>query len=105
MIVTYLKENEQVVSIIQGFPKVREEDNQLLIENGLHPVLNNLTKAGWGYYEDKRIERHYDENETELPLYLKNLDLVSVAEPLETIEERLNKLEQRVSGMEQRTAK
>lgn len=75
MIITYLKENEQVISIIDGFPRVWEENNQLLIEGGLCPLLNNLTKSGWGYYKDKYIERQHDEHETELPLYMDSLDL------------------------------
>lgn len=75
MIVTYLKENGQVISIVQGFPKVEEVNNQLLIEGGSCPLLNDLTKAGWGYYKDKRIERQYDENEMELLLYVDDLDL------------------------------
>ena len=74
MIVTYLN-NEQVVSIIEGFPKAWEENNQLLIEGGICPLLNDLTKASWGYYADKRIQRQYDEDGMELPLYLSDLDL------------------------------
>lgn len=102
MIVTYLKENEQVVSIIEGFPKVWEDNNELVIENGSHPVLNDLTKAAWGYYEDKQIERQYDENDIELPLYLKDLGLVAVTQPPQTIEARLHTLEQKVSALEKR---
>lgn len=75
MIVTYLKESGQVVSIIQGFPRVWERNNQLLIEDGLHPLLNDLSKAGWGYYKDKYIERQYDEEGMELPLYMDDLDV------------------------------
>ena len=76
MIVTYLNSG-QVVSIIQGFPKVWEENNQLLIENGVCPLLNDLTKAGWGYYEDKDI-REYDEEGNEIPIYMDDLDLIPV---------------------------
>lgn len=75
MIITYLKANGQVVSIIQGFPIVQEVNNQLLIEDGRCPLLNDLTKAGWGYYKDKLIERTYDDEENELPLYMYDLDL------------------------------
>ena len=74
MIVTYLN-NEQVVSIIEGFPKVWEENTQLLIEGGMCPLLNDLTKASWGYYADKPIQRQYDEDGMKLPLYLSDLDL------------------------------
>ena len=89
MIITFLKENGLVISIVMGFPKVWEEDNQLLIENGLCPLLNDLTKSGWGYYEDKYIEREYDEYETELPLYMKDLDLKPVAERPPSLKRRL----------------
>lgn len=75
MIITYLKENGQVISVIQGLPYVWEENNQLLIEGGLRPLLNNLTKTGWGYYKDKHIERQLDEEENELPLYINDLNL------------------------------
>lgn len=78
MIVTYLKANGQVVSIIQGFPTVQEVNNQLLIEGGLRPLLNDLTEAGWGYYKDKQIIRELDEDETELPIYIADLDLESI---------------------------
>jgi len=76
MIVTYLNDG-QVVSVIQGFPKVWEENNQLLIENGACPLLNDLTKASWGYYEDKDI-RQYDEEGNEIPIYIADLDLTPV---------------------------
>lgn len=75
MIITYLKENGLVISIIQGFPRVQEENNQLLIEGGIYPLLNDLSKAGWGYYKDKVIQRQYDDEGNELPLYLADLDL------------------------------
>lgn len=75
MVITYLKSNNQVVSIIEGFPKIWEASNQLLIENGMCPLINDLTKAGWGCYEDEVIERQYDDNDIELPLYLTDLDL------------------------------
>jgi len=78
MIVTYLRKNEQVVSIIKGFPQVWEENNQLLIEGGMCPLLNDLTQAGWGYYEDKIIERRYDEEDNEIPVYMADLNLTPV---------------------------
>jgi len=76
MIITYLNDG-QVVSIIEGFPKVWEENNQLLIEGGMCPLLNDLTKASWGYYEDKSI-RQYDEEGNEIPIYIADLDLTPV---------------------------
>lgn len=75
MVITYLKDNGLVISIIQGFPKVWEENSQLLIEDGRYPLLNDLSKAGWGYYKDQYIERQYDEGGMELPLYLADLTL------------------------------
>lgn len=75
MVITYLKADEMVVSIIEGFPHVWEDSNQLLIEDGERPLLNDLTKAGWSYYKDERVERQYDENGDELPLYLSDLML------------------------------
>jgi len=100
MIVTYLKENGQVISIVEGFPKVWEENNQLLIENGVCPLLNNLTKAGWGYYEDKPIERQYDEEGMELPLYMKDLDLTSAERPL-SMEEEVAQLKTKVNKLDE----
>ena len=60
MIVTYWKQDERVISIIMGFPTVWEENNQLLIEDGICPLLNDLTKSGWGIYKDKDIQRDDD---------------------------------------------
>ena len=99
MIVTYILKNEQVISIVKGFPKVWEEDNQLLIENGRFPLLNDLKTAGWGYYADKVIERQYDEEGNEPFLYLKDLDLVPAERPLSVAEE-LAQLKQRVDDLE-----
>jgi len=60
MIVTYWKQDERVISIIMGFSTVWEENNQLLIEDGICPLLNDLTKSGWGIYKDKDIQRDDD---------------------------------------------
>lgn len=75
MIITYLKSNNQIISIIKGFPSIWEHNNQLLIEGGVYPLLNDLTNTGWGCYEDKVIEKQYDESGIEFPLYLTDLDL------------------------------
>lgn len=99
MIVTYLKENEQVISIIEGFPKVWEENNQLFIEDGRCPLLNDLFKAGWGYYEDKWIERKYDGADNELPFYMKDLDLKPVAERPLSLKEEVDQLKAKVSKL------
>ena len=74
MIVLYLKENNQFLQAIPGFPEVREENNKLLFAND-RVIINDLTKAGWGYYKDKYIERQYDEEGIELPIYMDDLDL------------------------------
>lgn len=112
MIVTYLKENELVISIVMSFPKVWEENNQLLIEDGRCPLLNNLTKTGWGYYKDKYIERQYDENDNEFPLYMKDLDLTPVAgrppslkEEVDQLKDRVNKLNEDVEKLKEEKEK
>lgn len=73
MLLTYLN-NGLVVSVIEGFPVVWEENNQLIIDGGDSPLLNDLTKAGWGYYKDKKVWE-YDEEGIELPVYIDDLML------------------------------
>ena len=79
MIITYLKADGFVISIVQGFPTVWEDNNRLLIEGGFHPLLNDLTKAGWGIHKDKHIIREMDEEDNEIPLYIQDL----VLEPID----------------------
>lgn len=74
MIVLYLKENNQFLQAIPNFPEVVEDGNKLCFPDG-KVIINDLTKAGWGYYKDKYIERQYDEDEMELPIYMDDLDL------------------------------
>jgi len=99
MVITYLRESGLVISITEGFPKVWEEKNQLLIEGGICPLLNDLSKSGWGYYEDERIERKYSEDLIELPLYMKDLDLKPVAERPPSLQNKVDQLEGRVNEM------
>lgn len=99
MLITYLKENGYVMAIIQGFPVVEEVNNQLLMENGTCPLLNDLTKTGWGFYKDKRIVKEMGEDETELPLYMKDLDLEPVAERPLSLKEEVDQLKTKVDKL------
>ena len=79
MIITYRKSDNLVISIVEGFPNVWEENGQLLIEGGSSPLLNDLATAAWGRYQDMPVERLYDANGVALPLYLGDLDLSPIA--------------------------
>jgi len=102
MIILYLKSNNQFLQAIMGFPKVKEETSKLLFANG-KVIINDLTKAGWGYYEDKIIEPQYTDEEGELvekPIYMKDLDLTPIAERPPSLKEEVDQLNERVSSLE-----
>jgi len=82
MLLTYRKDTNQVITIVQGFPKVWEIDNQLRQVSEPIILIRDLTQLDWGYYADKVIPRHYDEEGEELPIYLNELDLSVTADEL-----------------------
>ena len=102
MIILYLKSNNQFLQAIMGFPKVKEENSKLLFANG-KVIINDLTKAGWDYYEDKIIEPQYTEDEegevVEKPIYMKDLGLTPIAERPLSLKEEVDQLEGRVNEM------
>lgn len=53
MIVIYLKENNQYIMKIDGFPELKEQGNKLYV--GDKVVINDLTKAGYKEYPEQRI--------------------------------------------------
>ena len=91
MIVTYWKQDERVISIIMGFPKVWEENNQLLIEDGICPLLNDLTKSGWGIYKDKDIQRDDDKGNS-IIWHLDELELEHITIDELPVSEHIGKL-------------
>ena len=74
MIVLYLKDNNQFLQAIKGFPEVMEVDNKLCFTNGT-VIINDLTKAGYREYPDQMFTIPIDEAGTELPITLEELNL------------------------------
>jgi len=77
MIVLYLKNNNQFLQAVKGFPELKEGANKLYIEvNGVWKVaINDLTKAGYKEYPDQGITIPRDEEGNELPITLAELNL------------------------------
>lgn len=78
MIVLYLKEGNQFLQAIKGFPKVTEKDNKLYIGGNI--ALNDLTKAGYREYPDQKVNIPTEWNEeledfVEVPVTLDELKL------------------------------
>lgn len=79
MIILYLKETNQFLQAIKGFPEVKEEGNKLLFLDG-GVIINDLTKAGHREYPDQKIDipTEWDEElemDVELPITLEELNL------------------------------
>ena len=79
MIVLYLKENNQFLQAIKGFPEIKEEGNKLLFADG-KVIINDLTKAGYREYPDQTVDipTEWDEKlgmGIELPVTLEELNL------------------------------
>lgn len=81
MIVLYLKENQQFLQSIPGFPETKEENGKLLLKVacGWAVAINDLNKAGYAEYPDQKIEVPIGRNEeggiTELPATVQELHL------------------------------
>lgn len=79
MIVLYLKDTNQFLQAIKGFPEVKEEGNKLLFADG-KVIINDLSKAGYREYPDQEFElpTEWDEElemAVELPVTLEELNL------------------------------
>jgi len=78
MIVLYLKDNNQFLHRIQGFPELEERDGKLWW--GSKVLINDLTKAGYKILPDQDIPQKYEWNEdlgeeVEVPQTLDELNL------------------------------
>lgn len=79
MIVLYLKDSNQFLQAIKGFPEIKEEGNKLLLADGT-VIINDLSKAGYKEYPDQKIYIPTEWNEeldmpVELPVTLAELNL------------------------------
>jgi len=105
MIVLYLKHNNQFMQAIPGFPEIKEEGNKLCFANG-KVIINDLSKAGYGFYVDQEIKVPTEWNEelemeVELPVTLDELNLIEfVPEPVRNLGAEIDELKSRVGKLE-----
>lgn len=95
MIVLYLKENNQFLHSIPGFPEVKEDGNKLCYADG-KVIINDLAKAGYALYPDQKIELKYEEDEfgdmQEVPQTVEELNLIPMSANVLPASEHIGKL-------------
>jgi len=102
MLVVYTKSDNRVIGWSYK-PATITEDS--IISDDLKMRGVNFENVAYGYYEDKKIVRQYDEEGMELPLYMKDLDLTPAERPLSIEEEvvqlktKMNKLDEDVKTL------
>jgi len=77
MIVLYLLKDRRFLQAIRGFPKVKEDKGKLLLDGTV--IINDLSKAGYVWCEDKTIHREYEDIDgepVEKDLFIDDLGLV-----------------------------
>lgn len=94
MIVLYLKENNQFLQAIMGFPEVEELDGKLYMDDDV--IVNDLIKIGYALYPDQEINLKYEEDEQlgliEIPQTLEELNLVPMSADALPKSEHIGKL-------------